>query len=126
MSATLKNHSIFYKNILGFQLKHPDESTEDPVINLANDYAGIQLSSIDGTISAVVKVRVNDAHGLFETFIKRGLDTSKKKESPVHRVPLDQTWGMREFYVTDYDGHTFVLASLYNYSRTIWPSRKLR
>ncbi|WP_432327650.1 hypothetical protein ACRQ5D_30765 [Mucilaginibacter sp. P25] len=28
------------------------------------------------------------------------------KESPVHQGPTDQTWGTREFYVTDTDGNT--------------------
>lgn len=103
--SNMKKSFDFYKNILGFDLKH-GESSDDPVVNLANDFAEIQLSSIDGTDRAVVNVRVDDVDGLFEIFLKRGLDTSNKKQSPVHQGPLDQTWGMREFYVTDADGHT--------------------
>jgi hypothetical protein len=30
----------------------------------------------------------------------------KKLESPVHQGPLDQSWGIREFYVTDPNGNT--------------------
>jgi catechol 2,3-dioxygenase-like lactoylglutathione lyase family enzyme len=101
----MKKSLDFYTKVLGFQLKFPD-LPKDPVINITNDYADIQLSSIDGTTRAVVNVRVGDVDSLFESFVERGLDTSRKKESPVHQGPLDQTWGMREFYVTDHDGHT--------------------
>jgi catechol 2,3-dioxygenase-like lactoylglutathione lyase family enzyme len=104
--SDMKKSLDFYTKVLGFKLKYQDESTEDPVITITNDFADIQLSSIDGTNNAVVNVRVGDVDSLFESFIKRGLDTSKKKQSPVHQGPLDQTWGMREFYVTDHDGHT--------------------
>jgi catechol 2,3-dioxygenase-like lactoylglutathione lyase family enzyme len=103
--SDMKKSLDFYTKVLGFQLKFPD-APEDIVINITNDYADIQLSSIDGTTNAVVNVRVGEVDKLFETFIARGLDTSKKRESPVHQGPFDQTWGMREFYVTDHDGHT--------------------
>jgi hypothetical protein len=35
----------------------------------------------------------------------RGLDTTKRPESPIHTAPVDQTWGLREFAVTDPDGN---------------------
>jgi hypothetical protein len=35
-----------------------------------------------------------------------GLDTSSKQGSPVHQGPLDQSRGMREFYVNDPNGNT--------------------
>jgi hypothetical protein len=53
-----------------------------------------------------VNVRVDKVDELFQKYIKRGLDTSKKEESPVHQGPLNQSWGMREFYVTDPSGNT--------------------
>ena len=49
---------------------------------------------------------VEDVDTLFKIYVQRGLDTSKKKESPVHQGPVNQTWGMREFYVNDPDGNT--------------------
>jgi hypothetical protein len=36
----------------------------------------------------------------------RGLVRPKKENSPVHEGPVNQTWGNREFYVTDEDGNT--------------------
>ncbi len=47
-----------------------------------------------------------DVDELFKSYLARGLDTSRKAASPVHQGPVDQTWGKREFYVTDPDGNT--------------------
>jgi hypothetical protein len=44
--------------------------------------------------------------GLFRTCVERGLDTGGRENSPVHCGPVDQTCGIREFYVTDTDGNT--------------------
>jgi hypothetical protein len=49
---------------------------------------------------------VNDVDALFQKYLSRGLDRSTKTDSPVHQSPVDQTWGSREFYVTDPDGNT--------------------
>jgi hypothetical protein len=35
----------------------------------------------------------------------RRLHQLRVNEVPVHRGPVDQTWGIREFYVTDADGN---------------------
>ena len=60
----------------------------------------------DARAGSVVNVRVNDLDGLFEKYKSRGLDTSNREGSPVHQGPTDQSWGMREFYVTDKAGNT--------------------
>jgi len=39
------------------------------------------------------------------TFRTRGLDTTLRPESPIHTAPVNQTWGLREFAVTDPDGN---------------------
>jgi len=31
----------------------------------------------------------------YDIFRKRGLETTKRPESPIHIVPIDQTWGLR-------------------------------
>jgi hypothetical protein len=68
----------------------------------------IHLSSHagDGLIGNVVYWVVKDIDTLFNRFLARGLDTSNKIDSPVHQGPVDQTWGWREFYVTDPSGNT--------------------
>lgn len=95
----------FYTGILGFEIKYPGTTDDEPVITIKNGEAEIMLSVMDGSISTVY-VNIDNPDELFATFISRGLDTSRKKKSPVHQGPLDQTWGMREFYVTDADGNT--------------------
>ncbi|MBL7696590.1 MAG: VOC family protein [Chitinophagaceae bacterium] len=98
----------FYTKIIGFKLKYPNESADDVVVDLINDEAELQLttSESDSLFGSVVNILVDDVDSRFQEFINRGLDTSSKKDSPVHQGPVDQTWGMREFYVTDPDGNT--------------------
>ena len=67
--------------------------------NLEKVYKGVTFNR-----SYKEQIRIN-----VENFIRSKLHeyiTSNKKESPVHQEPLNQTWGMREFYVTDNDGNT--------------------
>jgi hypothetical protein len=44
-------------------------------------------------------------------FRARGLNTSRSPESPIHTAPVDQTWGLREFAVTDPDGNNLCFCS---------------
>lgn len=98
----------FYTVVLDFQLKYTEAAATDWVIDLINGDAEIQLSlhGGDGAFGCAVNVRVKEVDKLFQKYIERGLDVSGKEESPVHQGPLNQTWGMREFYVTDPDGNT--------------------
>ena len=99
----------FYTSILGFELSDAWPSKDSPVYAvLRNGDVVINLStnSGDGVAGSVVFIAVLGVDKLFKTFIDRGLDTSKKKESPVHQGPVNQTWGWREFYVTDPSGNT--------------------
>ena len=99
----------FYTRILDFKLKFPIEAEDgSPVVDLIRDGAEIQLSSMsgDGGYGTAVNIAVDEVDDLFARFVSRGLDASGKSDSPVHQGPVDQTWGMREFYVTDRDGNT--------------------
>jgi catechol 2,3-dioxygenase-like lactoylglutathione lyase family enzyme len=51
-------------------------------------------------------VRVDDVDDAFEELKGRGYRPPDRPESPVHCGPVDQTWGMREFYVDDPSGNT--------------------
>ena len=99
----------FYTRILDFKLKFPIEAEHGSrVVDLIRDGAEIQLSSMsgDGVYGTAVNIAVDEVDDLFARFVSRGLDASGKSDSPVHQGPVDQTWGMREFYVTDRDGNT--------------------
>ncbi len=98
----------FYTTILDFTLKYPDASPDDWVVDLVNGEAEIQLTSLEGNQrpGVAVKVRVEDVDSLFQKYLQRGLDISNKENSPVHQGLLNQSWGMREFYVTDPTNNT--------------------
>ncbi|MFC0513806.1 glyoxalase superfamily protein [Mucilaginibacter angelicae] len=98
----------FYTNVLDFRLKYPEETADDGVVNLISEFGELQLTAYenDRLFGSVVNVWVDDVDSRFTKYRSRGLDISGKKESPVHQGPTDQTWGTREFYVTDIDGNT--------------------
>lgn len=96
----------FYTNILDFQLKFPHAPLNEFCVDLTHGDAELQLTMTDGIFGVAVYVYVDDVDKLFHKYIQRGLVTPRKVDSPVHESPTNQTWGMREFYVTDADGNT--------------------
>lgn len=105
----MKESVEFYTTILDF--KHigtwPDQGEATYSI-LTRQECELHLSSFsgDGVFGNVAIVLINDIDELFDRYLKRGLDTLAKKDSPVHQGPLNQTWGTREFYVDDPNGNT--------------------
>lgn len=97
----------FYTKVLDFRLYETD-SEEDVVVTLLNGDAALTLTRLEGDqkIGIAANVLVTDIDERFKKYKSRGLDTSGKEGSPVHQSPIDQTWGSREFYVTDTDGNT--------------------
>ena len=108
LSVTDLGRSIgFYTVILDFAVAPYDADLSSPVIDLVREGAKIQLTLLgENPRGIAVNVEVDEVDNLFRSFIDRGLDTSAKPNSPVHQGPLDQSWGTREFYVTDPDGNT--------------------
>lgn len=104
--SDLARSIAFYTQTLDFELADPSDT--GPVIEVIHGDAELQLSTMpgDGMFGCAVNVWVDDVDALFQRYLARGLDTSNHAASPVHRGPLDQTWGTREFYVTDPDGNT--------------------
>jgi catechol 2,3-dioxygenase-like lactoylglutathione lyase family enzyme len=104
----MKEAVLFYTTILDFEMNEPGASTDDWVVLLSNGDAELLLTSLEGDqkIGIAVNVLVNNIDDLFKKYLSRGLDTTNKEGSPVHQGPIDQSWGNREFYVTDPDGNT--------------------
>jgi catechol 2,3-dioxygenase-like lactoylglutathione lyase family enzyme len=110
-SSDLQRSLHFYTEVLDFQLKwpgHENRELDNGVIDLVLDGAELQLShhAGDGVFGSVSRVFVDDVDERYTTFRKRGLNTAERPESPIHTAPVDQTWGLREFAVTDPDGNT--------------------
>lgn len=109
-SSDLQRSLHFYTEILDFERKwpgHEDGEMANGVIDLVRDGAELQLSrhAGDGVFGSVNRVFVDDVDERYITFRARGLNTTKRPESPIHTAPVDQTWGLREFAVTDPDGN---------------------
>lgn len=104
----------FYTTILDFELTYPQEPLNDWAVDLAQGDVRLQLTCRDSGVQfgTVLNVWVNDLDVRFDHYLQRGLDTSGKGDSPVHQGPIDQTWGRREFYVTDADGNTLRFCQL--------------
>jgi catechol 2,3-dioxygenase-like lactoylglutathione lyase family enzyme len=110
-SSDLQRSFHFYTEVLDFERKwpagHEDREMANGVIDLVRDGAELQLSrhSGDGVFGSVNRVFVDDVDERYMTFRRRGLNTTHRPESPIHTAPVDQTWGLREFAVTDPDGN---------------------
>jgi catechol 2,3-dioxygenase-like lactoylglutathione lyase family enzyme len=98
----------FYTTVLDFETTDPESTPDDMVIVLRNGDAELMLTILedDQKIGIATNVIVTGIDSLFFKYQMRGLDISGKENSPVHQGPLNQTWGTREFYVTDADGNT--------------------
>ncbi len=104
MAAAIRH----YTEVLDFRMTDPDDHSGSPVVDLGRDGCNLQLTVAEGPglFGSIVYFWVEDVDALFAKYQERGLDTSHKTGSPVHQGPVDQTWGRREFYVTDADGNT--------------------
>jgi len=109
--SNMKAALDFYTRTLDFELAESGASANDWVVLLKNGDAELMLTVLAGDqkIGIAANVVVTGIDQLFAKYKQRGLDTSGKKESPVHQGPLDQSWGTREFYITDADGNTLRL-----------------
>jgi catechol 2,3-dioxygenase-like lactoylglutathione lyase family enzyme len=110
-SGDLDSSVRFYTEVLDFERKRPgyeDREKANGVAHLIRDGAELLLSrhAGDGVFGSVNRVFVDDVDERYATFRARGLDTTLRLESPIHTAPVDQTWGLREFAVTDPDGNT--------------------
>lgn len=108
--SDLERSIRFYTEVLDFERRWPEEAereTANGVAHLVKAGAELQLSRHggDGVFGSLQRVYVDDVDERYETFRARGLDTTRRPESPIHTAPVDQTWGLREFSVTDPDGN---------------------
>jgi catechol 2,3-dioxygenase-like lactoylglutathione lyase family enzyme len=96
----------FYTRILDFELNWA--SPDGLVASLHRGEAELMLTAMPSDQVARINAHllVADVDALFALWTARGLDQSRRTESPVHLGPVDQSWGTREYYVTDPFGNT--------------------
>ena len=110
-SSNLQRSLHFYTEILDFERKWPgyeDREMANGVIDLGFATAlNCSFHVMPGTASPAPStvLFVDDVDERYATFRTRGLDTTRRPESPIYTAPVDQTWGLREFAVTDPDGN---------------------
>jgi uncharacterized glyoxalase superfamily protein PhnB len=98
----------FYTQVFDFELKYPTASAQDWVLELVNGEAELMLTRLAGDqpLGQAVYMRIGEVDALYRKYMARGLSVPHRPESPVHCGPVNQTWGMREFYVDDPSGNT--------------------
>lgn len=105
----------FYQARLGFVIDfHFRASDNGPdYVGLLLDDQPVHLSTFSGDSVAgtATYFYVDDVDALWRGFLERGFVPPDKEDSPVEGGPLDQTWGMREFYVRDPDGNALRFGS---------------
>jgi catechol 2,3-dioxygenase-like lactoylglutathione lyase family enzyme len=105
----------FYCSLLGFVMDFSESvAAEGPTYaGVSLDGCQIHLSTFagDGVRGTAMYFYVDDVDALFHEFLERGLRTPGEPGSPVEEGPVDQSWGMREFYVRDPDGNTLRFGS---------------
>lgn len=104
MRAAIKH----YTEVLDFRMTWPEDSLDSTVVDLGHEEMELQITTHESELlfGSIVYIYTIDIDTLFVKYKNRGLDTISKANSPVHQGPLNQTWGRREFYVTDVDGNT--------------------
>ena len=65
----------------------------------------------DGVTGSATYCYVDDVDALYARIVRAGFKTPGRVDSPVEDRPVDQSWGMREFYVRDPDGNTLRFGS---------------
>lgn len=105
----------FYTEILDFTVNLPPSPIPD---SFMSKYASLDRNGYkvhlsehegDGVFGNVVYIEVDNIDSLFEEFKSNGLNVSHPEKLPAIRLfPTEQTWGMKEFSVSDPDGNRIV------------------
>lgn len=102
----------FYTGVLDFSILQPPDTDPNSFMSkyslIERNACRVHLSSHegDGAFGNVIYVRVDDIDPLYRAFVANGLNTHNPEVYPSLRIPpVEQTWGTKEFSVSDPDGN---------------------
>jgi len=105
----------FYCSTLGFVADFSYSASPDGPwyagVSLEGHQVHLSTFAGDGVTGTAAYLYVDDVDAVFGNFLRAGLKTPGNPNSPVEEAPVDQSWGMREFYVRDPDGNTLRFGS---------------
>lgn len=99
----------FYTEILDFEVRQPPDPEPDSFMsmyaNIKREECVVHLSQHagDGVYGNVIYAHVDNLDETYKLFLNNGLKI--QEISGISMEPVEQTWGMKEFYVTDPDGN---------------------
>ena len=108
-SSNIKASLEFYSDILDFKvIQAPDPNPEAflsvyGLLEREGSFLHISEHSGDGVFGNVLYIRVKNLDATYQAFLNNGLQVQDK--AGITLEPVTQTWGMKEFYVTDPDGN---------------------
>ena len=108
-SSNIKTSLEFYSDILDFNVvQAPDPNPEAflsayALLEREGSFLHISEHSGDGVFGNVLYIRVKNLDATYQAFLNNGLQIQDK--AGITMEPVTQTWGMKEFYVTDPDGN---------------------
>ena len=115
IKVTNVESALSFYSMLGFttEFRYSPNADGPTYIGLSLDGHKMHLSTFagDGLPGTATYCYVDDVDALFQKFLTLGLRTPRNPDSPVEEGPVDQTWGMREFYVRDPEGNTLRFGS---------------
>ncbi len=97
----------FYTNILDFKIvQAPDPDPETFMSRYAylkreESFVHLSQHAGDGVFGNVIYIRVENIDKIYSTFLNNELKIQKR--SGITMEPIEQTWGMKEFYIADPD-----------------------
>lgn len=107
--SEINNSLNFYTNLLDFEVvQAPDPDPEAfmsmyAFIKREDSFVHLSQHAGDGIFGNVIYVRVKNIDKIYCEFLNNGLKIQEK--SGITMEPVEQTWGMKEFYVVDPDGN---------------------
>ncbi len=105
----------FYTEVLDFKVLQSPDSDPNSFMSmyafLARGSGRVHLSSHagDGVFGNVIYLRVDDIDTLYMKFVANGVNVGKPDTNPAVVIkPVEQSWGTKEFSITDPDGNRLI------------------